>query len=126
AGRGGVRGGTSGGGGVRRHDSHLLATSRLLAAHEVDALVWISSFRAMAPPPSDVPTIALVAADTPFAHAPEVVLPVGTPGIDHAGQIFRTDGVVAVPLEALRDSRLPSVADTLAEITMALDGGVRT
>ena len=117
---------TSFAGGVPRHDSHLFAASRLLAAHEVDALVWISSFRALAPPPSDVPTIALVATDTPFARAPEVVLPVGTPGVDHAGQIFRTDGVVAMPLAALRDSRLPSVADSLAEITKALDGGVRT
>ncbi|HTO83800.1 MAG TPA: formylmethanofuran dehydrogenase [Methylomirabilota bacterium] len=116
---------TSFAGGVPRHDSHLFAASRLLAAHEVDALVWISSFRAVAPPPSDVPTIALVATDTPFARPPEVVLPVGTPGVDHAGQIFRTDGVVAMPVAALRDSRLPSVADTLAEISKALDGGVR-
>ena len=47
----------------------------------------------------------LAAAPLRFERQPEVHIPVGTPGIDHAGEIFRTDGVVALPLAALRDER---------------------
>ena len=51
---------------------------------------------------------------------PAVFLPVGRPGIDHGGQIFRTDGVVALPLRGLRRSELPSVGATLRAIGQAL------
>jgi formylmethanofuran dehydrogenase subunit B len=107
------------GSGLPQHDSCLYKAGRLLANREVDALVWISAFRPVPPPVTDVPTIALVTADTPFARPPDIVIPVGTPGVDHAGQVFRTDGVVAIQLTALRVSPLPSVADILARIAAA-------
>jgi hypothetical protein len=46
---------------------------------------------------------------------------VGWPGIDHAGQIFRADGVVALPLSALRASSLASVGETLQAIAQAME-----
>ena len=52
-----------------------------------------------------------------------MLIPVGTPGIDHAGEIFRTDGVVALPLSALRDAGRPSAAAVLGRIDRALAGG---
>ena len=39
-----------------------------------------------------------------------VAIPVGTPGLDHAGSVYRMDGVVSLPLRALRDAGLPGVA----------------
>ena len=114
---------TSFAGGVPRHDSYLHATSRLLAAGDVDALVWISSFRPLAPPATDVPTVALVTADTAMSRPAEVVIPVGTPGVDHAGQVFRGDGIVAIQLSALRTSRLPTAADVLTRIGDRLKAG---
>ena len=51
---------------------------------------------------------------------PAVFVPVGTPGIDHAGHLFRTDRVVALPLARLRNSDLPSVSQVVEAIEEAL------
>jgi formylmethanofuran dehydrogenase subunit B len=106
--------------GVPAHDPLLYATARLLRDREADALVWISTFAPHAPPPTDVPTIVLAGAPLRFERPPEVQIPVGTPGIDHAGEIFRSDGVVALPLAALRDAGRPSAADILNRIDRVL------
>ena len=111
---------TSSATGAPAHDPLLYATARLLREREADALVWIAAFGPQPPPASDLPTIVLAAAPLAFARPPEVHIPIGTPGIDHAGQIFRTDGVVALPLAKLRDSGRPSAADVLARIDRAL------
>jgi formylmethanofuran dehydrogenase subunit B len=50
-----------------------------------------------------------------------VLIPVGVPGLDHAGSLFRTDGVVAVPVRALRDTALPAAAEVLRRIAARLD-----
>jgi formylmethanofuran dehydrogenase subunit B len=55
-----------------------------------------------------------------FEREPAVFIPVGTPGLDHAGHLFRTDRVVALPLRQLRESSLPSVAEAIAAIEVAL------
>jgi formylmethanofuran dehydrogenase subunit B len=49
-----------------------------------------------------------------------VYVPVGTPGLDHAGHLFRGDRVVALPLRQLRPSSLPSAAEAIAAIQTAL------
>jgi formylmethanofuran dehydrogenase subunit B len=116
---------TSFGSGAPRHDSRLYATSRLTDARDIDALVWISTFRALHPPHAGVPTIVISAADAP-KPAVAVFIPVGTPGLDHAGAIFRMDAVVALPLVGLRHGRFPSAGDVLDRIHRALrDGGGR-
>ncbi len=109
--------------GAPEHDPLLYGTARLLREREADALVWISSFGPHAPPAADLPTIVLAAAPLRFERQPDVHIPVGTPGVDHAGEIFRTDGVVALPLTALRDTGRPSAADVLARIDRALAAG---
>jgi formylmethanofuran dehydrogenase subunit B len=115
---------TSFAGGAPAHDPLLYAAARLLRAREADALVWISTFAPHAPPATDLPTIVLAAAPLRFERQPEVHIPVGTPGIDHAGEIFRTDGVVALPLAKLRDAGRPSAADVIGRIDRALAGAV--
>jgi formylmethanofuran dehydrogenase subunit B len=110
--------------GAPGHDPLLYGTTRLLGERAADALVWISTFRPLAPPVTDVPTIVLAASPLRFEREPEVHIPVGTPGIDHAGEIFRTDGVVALPLTALRGAGRPSAADMLGRIERALGSGV--
>jgi formylmethanofuran dehydrogenase subunit B len=113
---------TSFAGGAPAHDPLLYGTARLLREQEVDALVWISSFHPAAPPATRAPTIVLAAAPLRFERQPEVHIPIGTPGIDHAGEIFRTDGVVALPLAKLRDGGRPSAADVLGRIDRAFAG----
>jgi formylmethanofuran dehydrogenase subunit B len=55
-----------------------------------------------------------------MAQPPTVYIPVGTPGIDHAGQMVRCDNVVSLPMQNLGRSQLPSAADVLAAIQAAL------
>jgi formylmethanofuran dehydrogenase subunit B len=45
---------------------------------------------------------------------------VATPGLDHAGHVYRCDSVVSLPLRGLRGSALPAVASVLNAITEQL------
>jgi len=106
--------------GVPEYDPYHFSTERMLA-HGADALVWVSSFSEdRTPPASSVPTIVLGRAGMALPDEPAVFIPVGTPGVDHAGHLFRTDRVVALPLARLRPSDLPSVAQAVEAIEEAL------
>lgn len=107
------------------HEPHLFQTAHLIESGEADALLWVSAFDpTRVPPATSVPTIVLAPPSATFEREPEVFIPVGTPGVDHAGHVFRTDKVVSMPLRKLRDTTLPSVADALAAIEAALQSGV--
>ena len=113
---------TSFGTGAPRHDPFLHSAARLIESGEADALLWISTLgsavsAAMRP---DLPLILLAPPEEKPAVPPAVFLPVGRPGIDHAGQIFRGDGIVALPLTALRPSSLHSAGETLRAIVAAM------
>jgi formylmethanofuran dehydrogenase subunit B len=97
-----------------------LATLGMLAAGEADLLIWISAFRPIPPPETEIPVVAITHSDTQFRREPAVVIPVGVPGVDHGGAVFRTDGLVALPLQPLRSSPRPSIAAALAAIRQAL------
>jgi formylmethanofuran dehydrogenase subunit B len=108
---------TSFGLGYPDYDPYLYDSERMLAAGEVETLLWVSSFDAdVVPTEGARDTIVLGRSGMQFSSEPAVFIPIGTPGIDHAGQVFRTDGVVALPVQKLRDSGLPNVADVLAAI----------
>jgi len=101
-------------GGAPEHDPWRFRSERLLASGEVDALLWVSTFAAVAPPVATVPTIAIVAPNTALRAAPAAEIRVGMAGLDHGGTILRADTVIAVPLAAARPSGLPSVASVAA------------
>lgn len=105
-------------GGASEHDPSLYATSAALK--DADVLVWVSAFRPEPPPPFEGKTIVIGHAEMAFDKAPDVFIPVGTPGIDHAGTVFRMDSIVSLPLGALRVATLPSVAEAVRRIA----GGV--
>jgi formylmethanofuran dehydrogenase subunit B len=50
------------------------------------------------------------------ASRPEVFVPVATPGLNAPGHLFRTDGLVVVPLIAARDDGLKGVAEVLGRL----------
>jgi formylmethanofuran dehydrogenase subunit B len=88
---------------------------------EADALVWVHAYNATATPPqTHLPTIVIGRSGMKFEQEPDVFIPVGTPGIDHAGHAYRMDSVVALRLKKLRDSGLPSTAEVLTAIEQAL------
>jgi len=107
--------------GFPEYDPYLNDANFLLNNGEADALVWVQAFTAKAvPPATDLPTIVVGRSGMTFAREPDVFIPVGTPGIDHAGHAYRMDNVVAIRLKKLRDSGLPSTADVLNAIEQAL------
>lgn len=103
--------------GYPEYDPFLNDSRELLANGEADALVWVQAFNtASVPPVTDLPTIVVGRSGMVFEKEPDVFIPVGTPGIDHAGHAYRMDNVVAIRLKKLRDSGLPSTADVLNAI----------
>jgi formylmethanofuran dehydrogenase subunit B len=99
------------------YDPYLNAWPRLLSAGEVDAVVWVSCFGPSELPfEPAVPTVVIGAPGMSFRREPAVYIPVGVPGLDHAGHVARTDAVASLPLAALRKTALPRAADVLAAI----------
>lgn len=99
------------------YDPNRYTTSNVLKNKEVDSMLWVSSFSdAHNPPRPSIPTIVLATPDTKLNYKPDVFIPVSTPGVDHTGQLFRTDSVVALPLKQLRQSPHPSVASVIKQI----------
>ncbi|QFR31762.1 formylmethanofuran dehydrogenase [Ancylobacter sp. TS-1] len=96
------------------HDGALFSTASALA--DADLLVWVSAFRPEPPPDFAGKVIALAHPETVFEKEPDVLIPVGTPGVDHAGTVFRMDSIVSLPLGALRVATLPGVAEAVRRI----------
>ncbi|MEO5732382.1 MAG: formylmethanofuran dehydrogenase, partial [Rubrivivax sp.] len=104
------------------HEPLLYGTERLLADGAVDLLLWIASYGTEAAPPAAAARLPRIVLGHPTWAAADldVYIPVATPGIGNDGHLFRTDGAVLMPLHALREETLPSVADVLRAITAAL------
>lgn len=102
--------------GFPEYDPYLFDSRRMLQAGEADLLIWVSAFSCGAPPPASQPTVVIARSGTVFEREPDVFIPVGTPGIDHRGHMYRCDNVVAMPLLKLRDSSLPAAAEVLQSI----------
>lgn len=106
------------GGGVE-HDPHRFAWARY--AETADVILWLSAFgRAVPAFPAGRTVVALAPPGTAFAAEPAVWIPVGTPGIDHAAHVFRTDTVVALRAGRLIDRGLPTAASVLRSVAAAL------
>ena len=95
--------------------------TKLLAQGEADVLCWVSSLGCTAPPVTSVPTVVIGRSGIGLEQEPEVYIPVGVPGIDFPGHIYRCDSVVALPLYQLRQSDLPRAAQVLQAIEQALE-----
>jgi formylmethanofuran dehydrogenase subunit B len=111
------------------HEPLRFAASRLLEDGAVDGLLWVWSFDPeRLPPATALPRIVL----GPVGMGPRllqsggaqgcVFLPVATPGLNAAGHLFRTDGVV-VPLVAVRDDGLPDLAEVLSRVAALQEVG---
>ena len=96
------------------------SADRLLANSEADALFWVSSFNPdRTPPAARIPTVVFGHAQMKLDKEPDVFIPIGTPGANHKGVMFRTDNVVSLPLQKLRNSALPTLAEVLSAIEQA-------
>lgn len=92
---------------------------------ECDALLWVSTFNPHPVPDSKAPTIVIGHSNTQFERIPEVFIPVGIPGVDHQGLMFRMDSSITLPLKKLRDNSLPSLSVVIREIENKLASEVQ-
>jgi formylmethanofuran dehydrogenase subunit B len=107
--------------GAPEYDSYRYSISRMLTDGEGDLLLWVASIGTdIGLPQTKLPTIVLGTPGVRLAQPPTVFIPVGTPGIDHTGQMVRCDNVVSLPMKNLHRSQLPSAASVLASIEAAL------
>jgi formylmethanofuran dehydrogenase subunit B len=107
--------------GTPEYDSYRYNIGRMLTDGEGDLLLWVASIGTdIGLPQTKLPTIVLGTPGVRMAQPPTVYIPVGTPGIDHRGQMVRCDNVVSLPLKNLGRSQLPSAATVLAAIEAAL------
>jgi len=108
------------------HEPLRFGAARLLANGAVDGLLWIASFDpSRVPPPGGASRIVLgppaMAERLPAAPA-TVFIPVATPGLNAPGHLFRTDGIVVVPLVAARDDGLAGVPEVVARLAELVGG----
>jgi formylmethanofuran dehydrogenase subunit B len=97
------------------YDNHQFSTKNLLETSDV--LVWFSSFHPHSPPKTNSPVVVIGHPNTTFNQTPAVFIPVGIPGLDHKGTMFRMDSAVALPLKKIRASSLQSyVLPNLSEV----------
>jgi formylmethanofuran dehydrogenase subunit B len=107
--------------GAPDYDPYRWAIGRMLKDGEGDLLVWTASISPeLSPPETKIPTIVLGTPGLKLTREPDVLIPVGTPGVDHAGRLIRVDNVVSLPLKDLGRADLPAVADIAAAIEAAL------
>ena len=105
------------------YQPHSNATAKLLADGSADALLWIDAYGRLGELPAAARlehSVVLSASDNARAATAAVFIPIGTPGLDHAARLVRTDAVVSLSLPAQRDSGLPAVAPVLRAIEAAL------
>lgn len=106
--------------GLPLHDPERFDWRRRL--QDADVTLWISAFRPEMPEFSTNGTVIILAPpEMTITPEPALFIPVGTPGIDHAGDVFRADSVVALHAGMLIERGLPSVAGVIGRILAALD-----
>jgi len=99
------------------YDAYRYSTHNVLKNKEVDSLLWISSFSStIQPPRASIPTIVMGMPDAKLDFKADVFIPISTPGVDHTGQIIRTDSVVSLPLKKVRTSPYASVNSVLNQV----------
>jgi len=108
------------------HEPLCFDARRLLADGAADALLWLSSFNADALPSADLPRVVIGHPDlmqhlsASGAGHRTVFIPVSTPGIGSSGHLFRADGVVLMPLDAVYADTLPTAASVIWRLTSAV------
>jgi formylmethanofuran dehydrogenase subunit B len=103
------------------YNPYRYSTERALLHNEADAVVWISSFGTKVNlPQTATPVILLSDMPVNTGRMPDVFIPVGTPGMDHKGQLIRTDNVVSLRLKEIIHGQRDRLANVLDRILQAL------
>lgn len=112
--------------GYPEYNPYEFTTEKLLSNNEADLLIWISSFKPVAPSPNSLanhklPVIVIGHPNMQFEQQPDVFIPVRILGLQEKGLMFRMDSSVTLPLTQIMNSNLPSLSDVCTQIELALN-----
>src|SRR4051812_40493374 len=94
-------------------------TPTLIESGEVDALLFVPAFDSQnLPPATKVPTVVLGRAGMQTGNC-AVFIPIGVPGLHHAGHLYRTDNVVAMRMRQIAGAAYPSAAHVVQKLVDA-------
>ncbi len=86
-----------------------------------DLTLWVNSFSPdKAPPKSDKPLIVFGNSNCQFETAPDIFIPIATPGLDCSGTSFRVDSSVILPLKKVHENDLPTLGEVVSQIEVLL------
>jgi formylmethanofuran dehydrogenase subunit B len=116
---------TSFGQGQPEHDPWAFSAERMVVSGEADAALWLSAFDTALPEwVNRVPAVALVARGSRPNIWPNVLVEVGTPGIDHDGVFFRPETGALGFQASSQQTDVPRADQVLADILAALPSEV--
>ena len=100
--------------GTFKHDRNAFDSQKLIDEKNVDVVIHVSTINSeKLQINKNITNIVLGHPNTSFTSTPDIFIPVGIPGIDYEGIMFRTDNVVSVALKNIRDIKLPSAQNIL-------------
>ena len=101
-----------------QHDRISYDSNILIENNNVDVILHISTLN-----PNKIKlnkniyNIVIGHPNSVFDHKPDIFIPVGIPGIDYDGIMFRTDNVVSVALKNIRDIKLPTTENIINQLS---------
>ena len=96
------------------HDRSICDSQEIIRNRNTDLAIHISTVNHNKVELNDkIKNIFIGHINSTFNIKPDIFIPVGNPGIDHRGIMFRTDNVVSVLLDKIREIELPSTQDVM-------------
>ena len=96
------------------HDRNICNSEEIISNRNTDLAIHISTVNHNKVILNDkVKNIFIGHINSTFNIRPDIFIPVGNPGIDHQGIMFRTDNVVSVLLDKIRENDLLSTQDVV-------------
>ena len=101
-----------------KHDRFSFDSNILIENKNIDTIIHISTLSA-----SKIKlnksfyNIVLGHPNSIFDNRPDIFIPVGIPGIDYDGIMFRTDNVVSVALKKIRSIKLPTTENIINQLS---------
>jgi len=92
------------------HDKNSFNGLELIKNKNVDLVIHINSLSMnKLELDAKLTNIVIGHPNSKFSSIPDIFIPIGIPGIDYKGIMFRTDNVVSVNLKKIRDIKLPTL-----------------
>ena len=94
--------------GIFKHDREAYDVTKLIENREIDLAIHLNSLSLeKINLNKKIKNIVIGHPQTTCSSPPDIFIPVGIPGIDSDGIMFRTDNVVSMPLKSFRDLEMP-------------------